>query len=165
MPHGLPAQLQLRWERCYRCSRRTAAVVGLRPFDPATGRWYEPISAQHEGVLAGICEEMAGTITSGPTLPIGMIRERYSKAAGGSYLSNGCYWCGALLGNFHLYGLGAGHASETNDNECARVPHDPRLVIGPVRIERLRKMQRQARSIHGSSQDSRLVPRQATVGR
>lgn len=159
MPRGLPAELLLRRERCYRCHRWTAAVVGLRPFNPSTGQRYELISARHEGVLARIREELAGRITPSPALPIGMIRERYSKAVGGSYLSNGCYWCCALLGNFHLYGLGAGHASETDDNEPTRMPHDPRLVIGPVRIERLRKMQRQARSIHGSTQDLRLVTR------
>jgi hypothetical protein len=157
IPQSLPALLQLQWVRCYRCHRRTAAVVGVRPVNPATGRRYELISAQHEGVLTRIREEMAGKITPSHVLPIGMIRERYSKTAGGSYLSNGCYWCGALLGNFHLYGLGAGHASVIDDRERAKADQDPGLVIGPVRIERLQKMQRQARSIHGSPRELRLV--------
>lgn len=159
MPAGLPAQLQLRWQRCYRCDRWTAAVVGIRPFNPSTGQWYEPISAQHEGVLARIREEMAGRITPGPTLPIGMIRERYSQAVGGSYLSNGCYWCGALLGNHFLYGLGAGHSYLTDDGEGQdeKWNRDRRLVIGPVRIERLRKMQRQARSVERAENSRKWI--------
>ena len=34
---------------------------------------------------------------------IGSIRERYSRAAGGSYISNGCARCGSLIGRFFEY--------------------------------------------------------------
>ncbi|RZU13977.1 competence protein CoiA-like protein [Kribbella rubisoli] len=155
MPPALPASLQLLEESCYRCGRPTAAVVGIQPLNPVTGQNYEPISAQHEGVLARICDEMIGRIKPSPALPIGVIKERYSKALGRKYMSNGCYWCDALLGNKFLYGLGARHSNLSCEDKI--VGRDPRLIIGPVRVDRLRKMCRQARSIDGSATRQRFV--------
>ena len=37
------------------------------------------------------------------TLQVGEIKERSSRTAGETYLSNGCFHCDALLGNFFLF--------------------------------------------------------------
>ena len=157
-PDVLPARLSLAWDRCYRCHRQTVAVIGIQPFDPSSGHQYELMSAEHPGVLERIREEMTDQIRSNHELPIGVIKLRHSKTAGQEYLSNGCYWCDALLGNWYLFGAGAisdnvNDESVDDDTEM----DDPRPIIGPIRTARLRKMQRQARSLFGSERDWRLV--------
>lgn len=39
---------------------------------------------------------------SGKNFKIGQVKKRFSKTAGGSYLSHGCYYCDALFGDFPL---------------------------------------------------------------
>jgi hypothetical protein len=98
------------------------------------------------GRAARIREEMAGKITPSPALPIGMILERYGKTAGGQLLSNGCYWCGALLGHFTCRGWAPGtHRPGTTTS--ARGAIGCRLVIGAVRIERCARAKRMVQSL------------------
>jgi hypothetical protein len=89
---GLPAV-------CWRCQRPTTALVGLLPAD---GRDVEdlitcaarPVLAVAAAALSERARQASG---------VGVLRPRFSRTAGHWYLSNGCVWCDALLGDFYLY--------------------------------------------------------------
>jgi len=84
---------------CWRCRRPTTALVGLLPAD---GRDVDDlITCAARPVLA-----VAAAVLSEPVRQaggVGVLRPRFSRTAGCWYLSNGCAWCDALLGDFHLY--------------------------------------------------------------
>jgi len=149
LPERLMARLELKWTTCYRCDQLTAAVVGLIPIDPSTGREYEAISTQHEKILDRVWSDMRGVINRSEQLPIGVIKRRSSKQMGVDYVSNGCYSCDTILGNQYLYGAAPWpwenkHRIEPEVPDAVR---DQALLIGPLDIGVLRKMLRQASSV------------------
>lgn len=85
--------------RCWRCRRPTIALVGLRPAGAADAG--ELVTCEEEPVLAvvaGVLPEQARQAAG-----VGVVKPRYSRTAGRWYLSNGCVWCDALLGEYFLY--------------------------------------------------------------
>jgi hypothetical protein len=81
---------------CWKCGRSTVALVAV-----------SPSGARGDDELLQT-DEPAALAFAAAHLPVGVshvgeIRERSSRAAGAAYLSNGCFHCDALLGNFFLF--------------------------------------------------------------
>lgn len=84
---------------CWRCGQTTMALAGLLPADGADE--YDVITCQAEAVL-----QIAAAALPAPArrrFAVGAVKPRYSRRAGGRYLSNGCFSCDALLGAYPLY--------------------------------------------------------------
>lgn len=86
-------------ESCWRCKRPTTALVGMLPV----------ASRNVNNMLA--CKDERALELAAAALPeqarqahrVGWIKSRYSKTENKAYLSNGCFHCDALVGNFFLY--------------------------------------------------------------
>ena len=81
---------------CWKCGRSTVALVAM-----------SPMGARQEDELFQT-DEPAALAFAAAHLPVGVsrvgeIKERTSRTAGKTYLSNGCFHCDALLGNFFLF--------------------------------------------------------------
>jgi hypothetical protein len=81
---------------CWTCGRSTVALVAV-----------SPIGAQEDDELFQTSDPAALAFAAAH-LPVGAsqvgeIKERASRTAGDTYLSNGCFHCDALLGNFFLF--------------------------------------------------------------
>ena len=50
-------------------------------------------------------------------IPMGEIKERYSRTMGESYMSFGCPYCGALVGNHYLEDIRSELMYEENDDD------------------------------------------------
>jgi hypothetical protein len=78
---------------CYRCGRRTMAIVGL---DPGRG---DGFATTTRGFNLRVAECL---LAGSRPAEVGPVRDRRSRTAGESYLSNGCRHCDALIGAFPL---------------------------------------------------------------
>jgi hypothetical protein len=80
---------------CWKCRRATTAVIGLDvPGAP------DLILFDFHPLKAMICSLITDELRS--IHHVGAIRRRSSRATGGWYVSNGCYWCDVILGDFPL---------------------------------------------------------------
>ena len=81
---------------CWKCGAESVALVGIIPHEDGP-----------EDELVRLSEPASLAFAAGllpPGLPrVGIIKDRASRAAGKTYLSNGCVQCDALFGNFFLY--------------------------------------------------------------
>jgi hypothetical protein len=74
-------------------------LIGLLPAGAVEAG--ELVTCEEERVLevvAGVLPEPARQAAG-----VGMVKPRHSQTAGRWYLSNGCMWCDALLGEYFLY--------------------------------------------------------------
>jgi hypothetical protein len=81
---------------CWKCGRSTLALVAVSP------------SGAREDDELFQTDEPAALAFAAAHLPVGesqvgKIKKRASRPAGDTYLSNGCFHCDALLGNFYLF--------------------------------------------------------------
>jgi hypothetical protein len=86
-------------QTCWSCRRPTTALVGLLPV--AAADVDDMLICQDEATLrlaAALVPEHARTASQ-----VGRIRPRASNTEQATYLSNGCFHCEALVGNFYLY--------------------------------------------------------------
>jgi hypothetical protein len=81
---------------CWKCGRSTVALVAVSP-SGARGD-DELLQTDEPPALAFAPAHLPVGVSH-----VGEIRERSSRAAGAAYLSNGCFHCDALLGNFFLF--------------------------------------------------------------
>jgi hypothetical protein len=84
-------------QTCWKCHAPSGAVIALHRADDLRldgACWHddEPVLALAKQLL----------ITAGQHVVAGQIGERYSRTAGGRYMSNGCHRCSALFGAFFL---------------------------------------------------------------
>jgi hypothetical protein len=81
---------------CWKCGRSTVALVAV-----------SPLGAREDDELFETSESVALAFAAAHlpvgTSQVGVIKERSSRTAGETYLSNGCCHCDALLGNFFLF--------------------------------------------------------------
>jgi hypothetical protein len=81
---------------CWCCGAQTRIVIGI---DTAFGanelRFTVPDIGNHVDLLDGVLSRLSRD------LEIGRIKRRFSKKQGRSYVSNGCFHCGALIGEFY----------------------------------------------------------------
>lgn len=82
---------------CWKCQRPTTVVVGLHLASAVNG---DLVTCADEQVLAVAAELLAATGNVGLTRPI---KQRSSRTAGTTGLTNGCQHCDALQGNFFIY--------------------------------------------------------------
>ena len=81
---------------CWKCGAESVALVGIIPHED--GPEDELVRLSEPAALAFAAELLP------PGFPrVGVIKDRASRAAGETYLSNGCVQCDALFGNFFLY--------------------------------------------------------------
>lgn len=81
---------------CWKCGATTVALVGVAP----TGAQDE-VEFLQTSEPAALAFAAAHLPAGAPQ--VGQVKERTSRTAGETYLSNGCFQCGALLGNFFLF--------------------------------------------------------------
>lgn len=86
-------------ENCWRCKRTTNLVTGLEVLDK-NNHHLDFLSFGGGGVEEWINSHIDNTELH--AAGIGLIKNRYSKTVGYSYMSNGCFHCDALQGNFFL---------------------------------------------------------------
>lgn len=86
-------------DTCWKCKKPVKTVTSLFIMNSA-GEMVSSLSFTDKRVAGWIADHIPKS-----TLwerGIGTIRERYSKTAGGKYISNGCIHCDALQGNFYV---------------------------------------------------------------
>jgi hypothetical protein len=82
---------------CWKCNRRTTAVVGLHPAAAVGG---DLVICDDEQALTTAVELLRSTGKIGLTRAI---KVRSSRTTGSTQLSIGCQHCDALQGNFFIY--------------------------------------------------------------
>jgi hypothetical protein len=90
---------------CWKCRRETVSLVGLVPLGGNSSNevvWFNSSDLARK-VTAALLDEPTRQRTR-----VGIIKNRYSQTTKSEYLSNGCYWCGALQGGpFSVFRRGA----------------------------------------------------------
>ena len=81
---------------CWKCGGSTVALVAVSPTEAREDD--ELFQTSEPTALA-----FAAVHLPAGTPQVGAIKERASRTAGENYLSNGCFHCDALLGNFFLF--------------------------------------------------------------
>ena len=84
---------------CWRCRGTTTALVGLLPSSSRTS--VDLIRCEEEAVLRLADRALPGDARQ--ARQVGKVKPRYSRTVGHAYLSNGCFHCDAIVGNFPLY--------------------------------------------------------------
>ena len=91
---------------CWKCKRQTVSVVGFQPSGSNNvSAFTQLVSFAQEGsatlgwkiAIAALSEPIRQAAT------MGMVKSRFSNTVKYEYLSNGCHWCDALQGDFHLF--------------------------------------------------------------
>ncbi len=95
----LKAEVIPHYERCWKCKKETGIVLGVT-IKNSTNEEVGFQKFSDEGtpeflLQTDISEHLRAN-------RIGEIKKRFSKTVGGYYLSNGCYHCDAIMGNFFL---------------------------------------------------------------
>jgi hypothetical protein len=106
----IPVEIILLPERCYRCSRITAPVIGLTlprwaivddeylAAVEAGGGWFLQYDSESADVIATACPDaLLAAHGAGP------LRWRTTRVVPSGYLANTCNRCGTVLGNFPLH--------------------------------------------------------------
>jgi hypothetical protein len=81
---------------CWKCGGSTVALVGVSPTEAREDE--ELFRTSEPAALAFAAAHLPAGAPH-----VGEIKERTSRTAGETYLSNGCFHCDALLGNFFLF--------------------------------------------------------------
>ena len=81
---------------CWKCGGSTVALVAVSPTEARKDD--ELFQTGEPAALA-----FAAAHLPAGTPQVGEIKERSSRTAGETYLSNGCFHCDALLGNFFYF--------------------------------------------------------------
>lgn len=98
--HGptTPARVLLLPENCYRCGALTWSIAGVL-IDPRL--WCDP-----DGFMEfGLCADVLAALVEPAELAerhIGPLRKRHSSVVEGTYLSNGCWSCGTIMGSHYV---------------------------------------------------------------
>jgi hypothetical protein len=81
---------------CWKCGRSTVALVAISP--SGAGEDDELFQTNQPEALAFAAAHLPVAVSQ-----VGEVKVRSSRTAGESYVSNGCFHCDALLGNFFLF--------------------------------------------------------------
>ncbi len=101
-PESVPEPLKIEVDllgllmTCWKCTSDSVALVGVIPHED--GPEDRLVRLSESAALA-----FAASLLPPGTPRVGAIKERNSRTAGESYLSNGCVKCDALFGNFFIY--------------------------------------------------------------
>lgn len=96
----LTGQIILGNDNCWKCGKKIKIVIGIQlkdKYDNELGFRY----FSDDEIASLIMKHMDAEIYK--SYKIGEIKYRYSNTVKESYLSNGCYYCGAIQGNFYLH--------------------------------------------------------------
>jgi hypothetical protein len=86
-------------DNCWKCKKTTKSIVALG-FYNNSGVEIASSCFTSVGIPELILKRMTNKALA--SHGIGTIKNRYSKTVGGSYLSNGCYHCDAIQGDFFI---------------------------------------------------------------
>lgn len=97
------------YKQCWQCNKETGVIIGISIKDDNN----QELSFKRfgdEGVPEfimnnGVSEQLAKH-------KVGILKKRYSKTRGESYLSNGCFHCDAVMGNFFIFESLVAHCGE-----------------------------------------------------
>lgn len=96
----LIAEVIPHYEKCWRCKKETGVILGVTVKNNKNREIsFEKFSDEGvpEFILSnGISEQLLRN-------KIGTLKKRFSKTRGESYLSNGCFHCDAIMGNFFIF--------------------------------------------------------------
>lgn len=98
VPIGAEATVSVRagclW--CWSCGAETTIITGVDvAFGPNELSFTIPELGEHAQPLDSVLSRLPGD------LKVGSIKPRFSRTQRGSYVSNGCFHCGALIGAFY----------------------------------------------------------------
>ena len=96
--------LEIAPDRCWRCGKLTNLLLGFSVFSDSglrLGKFSFTDPRVPSFLLLHFGDERLRY------LGVGTIKSRYSKTVSHSYISNGCFHCDALMGNFFLSRLGS----------------------------------------------------------
>jgi len=96
---SLIAQVIPHYERCWNCRKVTGVVLGVSIKDK-NGNELSFNRFTYDGIPQFLLSHGVSQHLS--RHKIGRIEKRYSKTQNTSYLSNGCFYCNALMGNFFI---------------------------------------------------------------
>lgn len=96
----LIAEVIPHYEKCWRCKKETGVILGVSVKNDKN-REISFVKFSDEGVPEfilsnGISDQLLRN-------KIGTLKKRFSKTRGESYLSNGCFHCDAIMGNFFIF--------------------------------------------------------------
>ena len=95
----LKAEVIPHYEKCWKCKKETGVILGVLIREQhGTEIGFSKFSEENVPELIldnGVAECLS-------KFGVGPIITRFSRTLGEGYLSNGCYHCGAIMGNFHL---------------------------------------------------------------
>lgn len=81
---------------CWSCGAETTVITGVDvAFGPNQLSFTIPELGEHAQPLDSVLSRLPGD------LEVGIIKPRFSKTQSRSYVSNGCFHCGALIGEFY----------------------------------------------------------------
>lgn len=86
-------------ETCWKCKRQTNIITSLS-VSSSSNATISSVSFSDEGIADWIAHNIPKRLLWNNN--IGTVKERYSKTVRGRYMSNGCFHCDALQGNFYI---------------------------------------------------------------
>jgi len=96
----LIAEVIPHYQKCWRCKKETGVILGVSVKNDK----YKEVSFEKfsdEGAPEFILNNSTSELLS--KNKIGTIKKRYSRTRKESYLSNGCFHCDAIMGNFFIF--------------------------------------------------------------
>ncbi|WP_341936257.1 competence protein CoiA [Marinimicrobium sp. C2-29] len=96
----LKANIIPHYENCWKCKRETGVVLGVSFVG------HEGFEVDFKKFSEDDVPEIIMNNVGAKELyqnKIGAIKKRYSGTVGRTYISNGCFYCDALMGNFYLF--------------------------------------------------------------
>ncbi len=96
----LSARIHMGKIECWKCNKEINEILGAMIVDKygnQLGFIHFDVNDIAKLIKINLSKELCNKYK------IGKIKHRYSKVVEESYNSNGCYYCGALLGNFYLH--------------------------------------------------------------
>ena len=96
----LTAEVIPHFESCWKCKRETGVILGVSIKDDKSKEVsFEQFS--NDGIPEFLLNN--GVLTVLAKHKIGALKKRYSKTRVESYLSNGCFHCDVIMGNFFIF--------------------------------------------------------------
>lgn len=108
----LTANVIATYERCWKCKKETGILLGVE-IEDRVGQLCTFERFDNPGILDFLRKQLGREFFL--KSKIGDIKMRYSKTVQEVYLSNGCFYCNALFGDFYIFETLAGFGCDLPD--------------------------------------------------